>query len=77
MAKAITVNELLKNLQELKKKGYGEAQIFVTDDEECNGYHALWYLGEPAKELEMREEVEEMNCDLSILDDKDMAIYMG
>ena len=77
MAKAITVNQLLKNLQELKKKGYGDAQIFITDDEEANGYHALWYVGEPACELDMRKEVEETNCDLSILEDKNMAIYMG
>ena len=41
MNKPITVNQLLKNLQELKKKGYGEASIFITDDEECNGYHAM------------------------------------
>ena len=31
MSKAVTVNQLLKNLEELKKKGYGNAQIFVTE----------------------------------------------
>ena len=77
MAKAVTVNQLLKNLQDLKKKGYGDAQIFITDDEEANGYHALWYLGEPACELSEREWVEDSNCDLGILDDRNMAIYMG
>lgn len=77
MKKAVTVNQLLKNLQELKRKGYGDAQIFITDDEEANGYHGLWYVGAPAKELECRELVEDSNCDLDCLEDKDMAIYMG
>ena len=77
MSKPITVNQLLKNLQELKKKGYGDASIFITDDEEANGYHGLWYVGCPATELEDREYVEESNYDLDCLEDKDMAIYMG
>jgi hypothetical protein len=79
MNKAVTVNQLLKNLQELKKKGYGDAQIFITDDEECNGYHALWYVGSPAPEMDKdeREYSEENNSDISILEDRDMAVYMG
>lgn len=79
MAKAITVNQLLKNLQELKAKGYGNAQIFITDDEECNGYHAMWYVGEAAGEMpaDKKADCEELNCDLSILDDTKMAVYMG
>ena len=79
MAKAITVNQLLENLQELKAKGYGEAQIFITDDEECNGYHAMWYVGEAAGEMpaDRRQDFEAINCDLSILEDEKMAVYMG
>ena len=77
MSKPMTVNQLLKNLQELKARGYGEASIFITDDEEANGYHGLWYVGEPACDLEMREEIEATNYDLDCLEDKDMAIYMG
>jgi hypothetical protein len=79
MNKAVTVNQLLKNLQELKKKGYGDAQIFITDDEECNGYHAMWYVGEAAGEMpaSRRRDCEELNCDKSILDDTKMAVYMG
>ena len=77
MNKAVTVNQLLKNLQELKRKGYGDAQIFICDDEEGNGYHAMWYVGAPAKELECRELVEASNSDLGCLEDKDMAVYMG
>jgi len=77
VAKPVTVNQLLRNLKELKQKGYGNAPIFITDDEEGNGYHGLWYLGEPACDLDMREEVEASNSDLYCLENKDMAIYMG
>lgn len=79
MNKPITVNQLLKNLQELKKKGYGEASIFITDDEECNGYHAMWYVGEAAGEMpaSRKKDCEELNYDLDCLEDKNMAIYMG
>jgi hypothetical protein len=77
MNKPVTVNQLLKNLKELKAKGYGDAPIFITDDEEANGYHGLWYLGEPACDLDMREEIEASNYDLDCLENKDMAVYMG
>ena len=79
MSRAITVNQLLKNLQDLKKKGYGDAQIFITDDEECNGYHAMWYIGEAAGEMpaDRKQDCEELNYDLDILEDKNMAVYMG
>ena len=79
MANAVTVNQLLKNLQKLKAKGYGDAQIFITDDEECNGYHAMWYVGEAAGEMpaSRRRDCEEINRDKSILDDTKMAVYMG
>lgn len=79
MANAVTVNQLLKNLQNLKAKGYGDAQIFITDDEECNGYHAMWYVGEAAGEMpaNRRRDCEELNRDKSILDDTKMAVYMG
>ncbi len=79
MNKAITVNELLKNLEGLKKRGYGDAQIFITDDEECNGYHAMWYVGEAAGEMpsDRRQDCEALNCDLDCLKDKKMAVYMG
>ena len=79
MAKAITVNQLLKHLPELKAKGYGDAQIFITDDEECNGYHALWYVGEAAGEMpaDRKQDCEVLNADLSILEDRNKAVYMG
>ena len=54
-----------------------ECNLDNEEDEEANGYHALWYIGEPACDLDMREEVEETNRDLDCLENKDMAIYMG
>lgn len=79
MCKPITVNQLLKNLQELKAKGYGNAPIFVADDEECNGYHGLWYMGEAAGDMpkDRKEACEELNTDLDCLEDNNMAVYMG
>jgi len=79
MNKPVTVNQLLKNLQELKAKGYGNAPIFITDDEECNGYHGMWYVGEAAGEMpaDQKRDCEELNYDLDCLEDKNMAVYMG
>lgn len=79
MSEVITVNELLENLKGLKERGYGDAQIFITDDEECNGYHAMWYVGEAAGEMprDRRQDCESLNCDLRCLKDKKMAVYMG
>ena len=79
MAKPITVNQLLKNLEKLKAKGYGDAPIFVTDDEECNGYHALWYIGEAAGEMprDRKRDCKELNCDYDCVENENMAVYMG
>lgn len=50
--KAFTVNDLLANLFELKKKGLGEKRILISADDEGNGYHELFYLVNPdAKEF--------------------------
>lgn len=46
-----TVNEVIAELQQLNRRGYGEHILLVSNDEECNGYHELygWYAdeGEP------------------------------
>ena len=61
----------------------GSEIVGVTDDEEANGYHALYYSGETIKSIEKaegsstREYYESINHDLMILDDKDKAIYLG
>lgn len=38
-----TVDNLCKQLQELSKKGYGAHPIFVANDDEGNGVHAIAY----------------------------------
>ena len=77
--KALTVKELIADLTKELEKGHGDYTVFVTNDEEANGYHALWYLGEtPATMSETtREFVEDNNCDLSVLEDKNKAYYIG
>lgn len=77
---AITVKELADQLNKFVEKGKGDYKIFITDDEEGNGYHACWYLGQCADEMdkENRKDAEENNCDLSILGkDKHKAVYLG
>lgn len=75
----ITVEKLYLYLLKEIQKGHNDYAIFVTDDEEANGYHTLWYLGQTAKELGLdRKYFEKNNCDLSILkNDTDKAIYLG
>ena len=77
---AMTVNKLLEYCKFEKAKGHGDYVVFVTDDEEANGYHALWYIGECAVDMdkENREFIEEVNHDLCILDgETNKAIYLG
>lgn len=46
-----TVYELRRTLDILISQGKGDHIVMVSDDEECNGFHALWdegvYDGEP------------------------------
>lgn len=53
--KPLTINDLLNELQKEKVKGHGDYVVFVTNDEEANGYHALWFTGQTAKEIEYRQ----------------------
>lgn len=41
--KAITVNGLLKECQRLEKMGYGDKVVLLSDDDEGNGFHTLFY----------------------------------
>ena len=41
--KGITVSTLLKLCQNLKKNGYGDKTVLISDDDEGNGYHTLFY----------------------------------
>ena len=43
MNKPYTVIELKKLCEEEIKKGNGNKYILISDDEEGNGFHYLWY----------------------------------
>ncbi len=76
---ALTVKDLYEEMKQRVEAGQGDWPVFVTDDEEGNGYHALWYKGTAINEVEddMREAFECYNSDISICKDKDKAIYIG
>jgi len=75
---ALTVNDLLARLILESKKGHGDYIVFVSDDEECNGFHALWTGGHTPKQMskDCREDYEDINHDLCVLEDKDKAYYL-
>lgn len=78
--KALTVNMLYEEMRKRVKNGQGDYVVFVTDDEEANGYHALWYNGSEPNKMgkEERKFVEESNCDFSLVEkNPDKAIYIG
>ena len=52
MDKPLTVKDLLKLCQDEIKKGHGEYSIMLSDDDEGNGYHYLWFAFIEAKDLE-------------------------
>lgn len=43
MSKLITVKELEKICKQEMKKGNGNKYIYISDDDEGNGYHGLYY----------------------------------
>ena len=79
MKRPMTVNELIIELMNLRAAGKGKYVIFLSDDEEGNGFHGCWYGPEAADtmDFEHRESVEECNYDLHVLTDKDKAVYLG
>ena len=79
--KALTINDLVKMLHRQIEKGHGDYVVFVTDDEEANGYHALQFAGETPETMtkDQREYCEQYNCDISLVEKgKDSkAYYIG
>lgn len=41
--KGMTLNQLYKEIGEAIKKGYGDKPCVIADDDECNGFHRMWY----------------------------------
>ena len=77
--KPITVSQLKKELQRLERAGKGDYAIFLSDDEECNGFHGLWEGATAIDEIERddRAFLEENNYDLHALDDVNKAVYLN
>lgn len=79
MAKPLTVERLAKDFQKLVDEGKGDYLVFLTGDEEANGYHGCWFAPVEISnyEGETRKFVEDINKDLCTLEDKDKAVYLG
>lgn len=43
MNKPITINQLKEYCEKQIKKGNGDKVIMISDDDEGNGFHYLWY----------------------------------
>lgn len=78
--KPVSVKDLRDKLDELIEKGKGDYPIFLTNDEEANGYHACWYLPTVADECDESgaADLYSLNDDSIVLeDDKNKAVYLG
>lgn len=78
--KPVSVKALRDELDELVKKGKGDYPIFLTNDEEANGYHGCWYLPTVADECDESEAADlyDLNNDSIVLQaDKNKAVYLG
>ena len=75
MNKPVTVKELAKLCQDEIKKGHGDYSIMLSDDDEGNGYHYLWYSFITASELDDAFELEN-SLDERIAP-KDKTIILG
>ena len=51
MNKPLTVKELAKLCQDEIKRGHGDCSVMISDDDEGNGYHYLWYSFSMADEI--------------------------
>jgi hypothetical protein len=49
--KGITVNKLAELCREQKKLGNGNKQILISDDDEGNGFHTLYYGFSPKEKI--------------------------
>lgn len=52
MSKPITVSQLKRLCEEQIRKGKGDNVIMISDDDEGNGYHYLWYSFTTIEEME-------------------------
>lgn len=50
--KPITVRQLMMLCSKQVQKGNGDKVIMISDDDEGNGYHYLWYAFQTVEEME-------------------------
>lgn len=56
----ITVKDLLKACREQVAKGNGDKIIYLSNDDEGNGYHQMFFLfSEEVSELDVWDEIED------------------
>ena len=70
MNKPITIKELKKYVDTQIIKGNGDKVIMLSDDDEGNGYHYLWFAFTDAKDLisEFTKEEDLINKDIASLE---------
>lgn len=66
MAKPLTVKDLLEACIDEVKRGNSDKVIMISDDEEGNGYHYLWYNFIEVKEYEKEEELFGMKVKVTV-----------
>ena len=79
--KALTIKDLSRLIIRELDRGHGDYIVFVTDDKEGNGYHALWYEGESPETMDIItiKEVERINHDICLVErgKNSKAYYLG
>lgn len=75
----VTVKQLYEDMAKRVEKGQGNYPIFISDDEEGNGFHGLFYVSTCAKEVdkETRDYLHNLNCDIDVVKEKNKVIYLG
>lgn len=56
--KQATLKDLKKAVDKLIKEGYGDYNLILSDDNEGNGYHGMFYLLTPVREIDIDETLE-------------------
>lgn len=71
--KALTINDLMKECVKQINKGNGNKVIMISNDDEGNGYHYLWYTFETIEEYD--KQIKEVGlADMYLFDANDDKI---
>ena len=76
MNKPITINQLKNFCNSEIRKGHGDYAIMISEDDEGNGYHYLWYAFTPIEEYGNDEFGVLCNLDERVAP-KDKTIILG